>query len=86
MPRAKKAPLSLRVAPELDKFLREKSAKEKRDFTAVVEDALTIGAITYGYEPPTPSGDITRFAEVIAGMVIDHLEKKRAAGQGDLKG
>lgn len=84
MPRAKKAPLSLRVAPELEKFLREKAAERNQGFTGFVEEVLAIGAISYGYEPPEPSGDLRRFAEVVAGMVIKHLEEKNSAGQSDL--
>lgn len=57
-------------------FFREKGSKDPRGFSGLVEDALVIGAVAYGYTPETPNGEFERFASVISKMVADRLKEE----------
>jgi hypothetical protein len=83
--RAPRKHLSVRIPAHLEEFLREQGRKHDGGFSALVEDALTLGAVAHGYQPAATSPAFIAFAETISGMVIERMEEKGLVGktQGD---
>lgn len=74
--RAPRKHLSVRIPADLEEFLREKGAKTPGGFSAIVEDALTLGAVAHGYEPKVATPAFIAFAEIVSGLVIERMEEK----------
>lgn len=75
--------LSIRIAPELEKFLREKGSEYPTGFNGVAEDCLEIGAVAHGYQPPSLSDSFVAFAEMVSKLTVERMKEEGLVAKGD---